>query len=96
MHELRHKIGSLLLLQLVDTEPPYYSPLGLELPQPLRAGREERGEEPLVDFPNLPAAICLSNWAQAQLKVGETEDALETARLATEFAPEYVKGHHRV
>ena len=96
MQELRKKIFSVLLLPLLDTEPPNYSPLGLELPQPLRARREEQGEETLVNFPNLPAAICLSNWAQALLKMGETEEALENAQLATKWAPEYVKGHHRV
>lgn len=64
-------IFSLLVLQLSDTEPPYFRPTGLEIPP--------GGEKTNVYFPNLPPAICWSNRAQALLKMGAAEEALENA-----------------
>ena len=96
VQELCSRIFSSLLLQFSDAEPPFYRPVPVELPPALKAAKEQRGEEATVNFPNLPAAICWGNHAQALLKLGEAEQALESAQLATEYAPEYVKGHHRV
>ena len=46
--------------------------------------------------PNMPAAICVSNRAAAQLKLGRTSDAVTDAQFAVRLCPEYVKARHRL
>ena len=46
-------------------------------------------------YPNKGAAIAWSNHAQALLLLGQPEQALISARKATQEDPAYIKGHHR-
>ena len=45
--------------------------------------------------PNRPAAIALSNCAQALLLAGQPKRALRNAQRAAKADPSYVKGHFR-
>lgn len=54
------------------------------------------GKRPARLLPEPPGRHLLSNRAQALLKTGAAEEALENARRTTKYAPEYVKGHYRV
>ena len=70
-------------------------PQPVQMPPPLAARRAEEGKDTFLKFPNMAAAICWSNRAQALLQLGDAEGALRDAQKATRCAPEYVKGHHR-
>ena len=45
--------------------------------------------------PNISVSIAWANCAQALLSAGKPQEALRSARRATEANPEYLKGHHR-
>lgn len=53
------------------------------------------GTDLVGKYPNKSVAIAWANCAQALLADGKPQDALESARQATEANPEYLKGHHR-
>ena len=58
--------------------------------------QSQGGVDTTVSWPNLPAAICLSNRAAALLKLGNPEQALASAQKACKTCPEYLKGRRRV
>ena len=53
------------------------------------------GPDLVGKYPNKSVAIAWANCAQALLSAGKPQEALRSARRATEANPEYLKGHHR-